>query len=629
VGYARNFSVFDREDQLRLVRSVIEELNLSSKQFTPETILRKISMAKNMFISPDELGDTRDPLTERAARVYETYQQRMLENNVMDFDDLLVNPIRLFEQNAQVLSNYQQRFRYILVDEYQDTNRTQYLFLKSLAHKHRNLCVVGDDDQSIYRWRGADIENILNVEKDYPGCQVFRLEQNYRSTQNILKVANAVVRNNMRRHHKALWTEKDAGEKVCIYDFDDQTAESQFIVRSIREELHKNARNFSDFVVLFRTNAQSRVIEESLRNETIPYVIVGGLRFYERKEIKDILAYLRLICNTKDSVSFKRVINFPLRGIGDASVKKLESFAAENQISLYNAAGRVVEISNISERIKKSIFDFHQLIGKYKSLKDEFSAAELARALVDELAILRTLKEIGTEEALGRAENVRELLSAIAVRNNPDNGQISLDDFLEEVALITDIDTWDDRSNAVTLMTLHSAKGLEFPVVYVSGLEEGLFPLTRSFEAEEELEEERRLFYVGITRAREKLLLTWAHRRLRFGEYYNNLPSRFLEEIENDLVDRVSKCTSGRTGRFSGQQQHEYDYTDTMPKYEDMSQEPQIQISIGMRVRHAKFGIGKIIGIEGRHDETKVMVRFISAGDKKLVARYANLEIIS
>jgi DNA helicase-2/ATP-dependent DNA helicase PcrA len=629
IGYARNFSVFDREDQLRFIRGVMDELNISSTQYAPEAILRAIGSAKNMFVSPAEFADTaRDPVAEKAAAVYRRYQERMLDNNVMDFDDLLVNPLHLFQSDHIVLEKYQDRFKYILVDEYQDTNRTQYLFLKYLARKYRNLCVVGDDDQSIYRWRGADIQNILNVEKDYPECRIFRLEQNYRSTKNILEVANSVVKKNINRHPKALWTDRERGEQVHVSDLDDQIAEALFIVGSIREELHKNGRNFSDFAVLFRTNVQSRVLEEALRNAGTPYIIVGGVRFYERKEIKDILAYLRLICNPRDSISFKRVINFPLRGIGDASVAKLEEYAEERHLSLFEAAGKVREISRIADRIAANIEIFYQLITKYSSLKDEFSAAELARALVDEIGVLRTFKEVGTEEALGRAENVRELLSAVA--NNHDAQPVTLEEFLADVALISDIDSWDDRANAVTLMTLHSAKGLEFPVVYISGLEEGLFPLTRTFETEEELEEERRLFYVGITRAEAKLTLTWAHRRLRFGEYYNNLPSRFIEEIDASLLLRVKRQSFRQRRQDSRNTSHyDYDNVDVMPDYEDFSQEVAPALGVGMRVRHRKFGVGKIISTEGNGENQKLTVRFISAGDKKLVARYANLETLT
>ncbi|MFQ6112998.1 MAG: ATP-dependent helicase, partial [bacterium] len=504
LGFGRNFLIFDRQDQSNFIKDVMNEMNISPRQYPPEAILARITGAKNMYVRPDEYSSVaRDRFEETVALIYHQYQRKLKENNTMDFDDLLVNLIYLFEQFPQVLNKYQTRFNYILVDEYQDVNRTQYLLLRMIASKHRNLCVVGDDDQSIYRWRGADIRIILDFERDYPDCKVFHLEQNYRSTQNILNAANSVVKNNFRRHEKVLWTEKEFGEKVTAIVVDDEISESLTLAEIIKNELTQHGRNFCDFAVLYRTNAQSRVLEDALRTTGIPYVVVGGVRFYERKEIKDVLAYLRLVCNAQDSISFKRVINFPLRGIGESSVAKIAEFAQQQSISLFEAAGKVEKIATIAPRIRANIAEFHALISKYNSIKNEFSPGELARALVEEIGILRIFKEIGTEESLGRAENVRELLAAIADFAKKDK-KATLEDFLEEVCLITDIDTWDDKSNAVTLMTLHCAKGLEFPVVFITGLEEGLLPLARTFDSIDELEEERRLLYVGATRAKEK-----------------------------------------------------------------------------------------------------------------------------
>ncbi len=630
IGFDRNFLIFDRDDQIRFVKSVMKANHISEKQYAPDGVLSAINGAKNAFVSPAQYQTiAKNPFEETVAFVYGHYQREMKENNTMDFDDLLMNALYLFQEHADVLAHYQDKFKHILVDEYQDTNRTQYLLLNQLAAKHKNICVVGDDDQSIYRWRGADIENILNIERDYPGCKVFRLEQNYRSTKRILHVANSVVQHNVRRRHKALWTENDDGEKVTLVDLDDQISESLFVVSSIKDELHKNGRNFSDLVILYRTNAQSRVLEDALRTSGIPYVIVGGVRFYERKEVKDVLAYLRLICNPKDAISFKRVINFPLRGIGETSVAKLETFAEENSISLLDAAGRAAEIFTISGRIRKNIFDFAQMVRKYAALKTEFSPGELARAVVDEIGLLRTFKEIGTEESFGRAENVRELLSAIANYCNMHKSS-GLEHFLEEVTLISDIDTWDDRSNAVTLMTLHSAKGLEFPVVYITGLEEGLFPLTRTLDSNEELEEERRLFYVGATRAKEKLYLTWAARRLRYGEYFENLPSRFIKEIDQEFVLRENLR---RGFEQPGQRRHRRTNTreprvDVMPAYDDFSQDMP-QIYKGCEVKHGKFGIGKVVSIQGNGENMRLIVKFYDVGEKKLLVKYAKLEVLS
>ncbi len=630
IGYQSNFLIFDRDDQIRAIKSVLKEFHIADKEYTPDRIHNSISKAKNAFMSAGDFQkQANSAFEETVALVYAQYQKQLKQNNAMDFDDLLVNPIYLFEAEPAVLQRYQKRFRYILVDEYQDTNRTQYLFLNKLASLHKNLCVVGDDDQSIYRWRGADVKNILNIEKDYPGCAIFRLDQNYRSTKNILDAANSVVKNNVTRREKALWTDNERGDKVVLAELPDHLSEAMFVVVSVKKELQQHAGNFSDFVVLYRTNAQSRVLEDAFRNAGIPYNIVGGLRFYERKEIKDILAYLRLICNPSDFISFKRVINFPLRGIGESSVKKIEAFANEQQISRLAAAGRAEEITEISPRIRENFRKFHAMIEKYASLKDQFSAGELARVVVDEIGILRNLKEIGTEEAFIRSENIKELLSAI-VNFGQRNAEGGLEQFLEEVALVADVDSWDDRTNAVTLMTLHSAKGLEFPVVFVTGLEEGLFPLTRTFISDEELEEERRLFYVGATRAERKLHLSWAATRFRFGEHFQNLPSRFLGEIDEKLLERKSANISAgtRRGLTSSRRNQRNRDEDRMPAYEDFSQDGT-ELYLGCEVKHATFGLGKVIRKDGGGETMKITVRFYEAGEKRLLVKYANLEVIA
>ena len=627
LGYERNFLIFDRDDQLRFIKNVMTELNISHKHYNPDTIQARINGAKNLFIGPDEFNATaKEPIEETSALVYFHYQNLMKKNNAMDFDDLLVNPIYLFEQFPDVLEKYQEKFKYLLVDEYQDTNRTQYLLLKMLAAKHKNLCVVGDDDQSIYSWRGADIQNILSVEKDYANCSVFHLEQNYRSTQYILDVANCVVEKNSSRRKKKLWTDKGAGEKVAVLDIDDDISESVTIVKLIKEELQQNARNFCDFSILYRTNSQSRVLEDALRTSGIPYVIVGGVKFYARKEIKDVLAYLRLICNSRDSISFKRVVNFPLRGIGESSIGKLEQFARDADISMLEASGKVGKLETISQRIRNNIAEFHALINKYASLKDELSPGEIATSIVDEIGILKSFKEIGTEEATIRSENVRELLSAIANFQKLHNNA-TLDDFLQEVSLVTDIDTWDNKSNAVTLMTLHSAKGLEFPVVFIAGLEEGLFPLSRSFENTDDLEEERRLFYVGATRAMEKLYLTWSAQRMRFGETSRNMPSRFITEIDPEFTDRKDLRKYYDFKRRPSYRESHTPKADTMPAYEDFSQENSA-VYVGAEVKHSMFGLGKILNKEGQGENMKLTVNFYEVGKKKLMAKYANLEVL-
>ncbi|MFQ5636423.1 MAG: ATP-dependent helicase [bacterium] len=620
LGYSRNFSIYDREDQIRFVRSLMKQLNISTDQFSPEQVVRHISKAKSSFMNPDEYkSSARESLEQTVAYIYGHYQKGLVDNNTMDFDDLLVNPIYMFEKAPDVLKKYQEKFAYILVDEFQDTNRAQYIFLKRLASKSRNLCVVGDDDQSIYRWRGADIQNILNIEKDFPECQIFNLVQNYRSTQHILDAANSVVEHNLSRRKKTLWTEKNKGEKVTIFEVDDAAQETSMILQRIKEGMSNGAQNFSEFAILYRTNSQSRALEDAFRLENIPYKIIGGIRFYERKEIKDVLAYLQLICNPKDSISFKRVINFPLRGIGETSVAKIEHFAHEHSISLFEAARRVEEIASIATRTCKNIIEFGTLIEKYASLKEEFSAGELTRALIDEIGMLRSFKDIGTEEALMRAENVKELLSAIKITTS--DGK-RLEDFLEEVSLITDIDSWDQASNAVTLMTLHSAKGLEFPTVFIAGLEEGLFPLSRTYNDNDELEEERRLFYVGATRAQEKLYLSWASQRMRYGENFENLPSRFLNEIGKEFVERKNlKRNYTKPARYN---RPDYNYN-TRRSDEDYSQEV---LTVGTEVSHTTFGVGRVTAIAGRGENTKVTIKFYELGEKKLVVKYANLKII-
>lgn len=625
LGYGRNFSIFDREDQKRFVKSVMTEMNISTKEFAPEVILGKISGAKNTFVSPQEYQSIAvEPIEQTAAVVYVQYQLLLKKNNTMDFDDLLVNPILLFEKNRDLLEKYQDRFRHVLVDEFQDTNRSQYLLLKMLTVKHGNLCAVGDDDQSIYGWRGADIQNILNLEKDFPDCEVFRLEQNYRSTQNILSMAHSVISNNKRRREKRLWTEKGPGEKVLLCEIEDGLMEARNTVDLIKTELLTNGRNFNDFAILYRTNAQSRVLEDVLRMNRVPYVVVGGMKFYERREIKDVLAYLRLICNPRDAISFTRVINYPLRGIGETSVTKIADFARENDLSMFEAARDVESISAISPRIRGNIAEFYELVAKYSALRTELSASELTQALVDEIGILRTFKEIGTIEAQMRTDNVKELLSALAMFTKTKQ-EASLHSFLEEVALVADVDTWDDKSNCVTLMTLHSAKGLEFPVVFLTGLEEGLFPLSRSLMDKEELEEERRLFYVGATRAREKLCLSWAANRMIYGENKRNVPSRFLKEVDEEFIDRQDMR---RPVYREARRTRTTDFSDYMPAYEDFSQEVPA-IEIGGEVSHSRFGDGKILKTEGRGENMKVTVDFYEGGVKKLVVKYANLEIRS
>jgi DNA helicase II / ATP-dependent DNA helicase PcrA len=624
IGYTSNFTIYDSSDQQTLIKSILKEWNLSTQMHSPKLIGFSISRAKNSMITPDEfVQDVNNPTDEIVAKVYKEYNRQLRRLNAMDFDDLLLKPLELFRLYPLVKEYYQDRFRYILVDEYQDTNRAQYLVLRELADKYKNICVVGDDDQSIYRWRGADLRNILDFEKDYPKCAQFRLEQNYRSTPSILGLAHSVVTRNTERHEKKLWTDKKDGDLVSIVTAYDAPEEARMIVDKISREFRKGDRKFGDFSILYRINAQSRSLEDGLRAESIPYIIVGGTKFYERKEIKDVLAYLRVLINPTDEISLKRIINYPVRGIGEASISKIDVFAREQKITFLDALKRATDVPKLQTRTKERLGTLARLLEKYTTLLDHVSPSELVTSLVEELGILRQFKDEATIESATRAENVRELLQAIHEFTISGDDDSSLETYLQQVSLITDIDRWDDRSNAVTLMTLHAAKGLEFPVVFISGLEEGLFPLSRSTEDPRDLEEERRLFYVGATRAKEKLYLFWSKNRKRFGES-KSYKSRFLKEVDGRFVALEESSAIRRAKQAQTQTNWNYN---PMPSYEDESQE-YIELNIGMRVKHQKFGKGTILSIEASSGGPKVVVNFDLYGRKRLVMPYAKLEIL-
>jgi len=626
LGYSSNFAIYDESDQLAVLKQVVTDLKLSMQEFSPKMLSYRISNAKNRLALPNDLHEQAEtPLDEIVARVYQLYQNRLLELNAMDFDDLLIKPIELFERFPLVAEYYQDKFHYLLVDEYQDTNHAQYILLKILAAKHRNIAVVGDDDQSIYRWRGADIRNILDFEKDYPDCKKYHLEQNYRSTGKILAAAHSVVKNNRQRHPKELWTNKPDGEDVCLLEVENDLAEARIVVNKLIREFKQGPRNFGDFAVLYRTNAQSRVIEEALRSESVPYLIVGGVKFYERKEVKDVLAYLRLLSNPADAISFRRIVNYPARGIGEATINKLEEFARQHHLTIVEALNRASTIDSIQPRIREEISAFAQLISKYTLLKQELSPAELAAALVDEVGIARDLKQEGTLDSINRMENVRELLLAIAEFSAKNGRTSTLDDYLQQVSLTTDLDSLTDRTNAVTLMTLHSAKGLEFPIVFIVGMEEGLFPLSRSITDPPALEEERRLFYVGATRAKEKLYLTWSRFRRRFGDGMQSVPSRFIKELDPETTHLESSLHSVRAERRRPISDDAFDAP--MPDYADQSQESN-EYRIGMRVMHEIFGKGTILKIDPSGAQAKILVLFDTAGKRRLILPYAKLEIL-
>jgi DNA helicase-2/ATP-dependent DNA helicase PcrA len=641
LGFSRNFTIYDTEDSLNLVKNIQHTLNINTQQFKPKAVYSKISSAKNKLIYPDEFeSNARDLFTQEAARVYLEYQKLLKQNNAMDFDDLLLKPIELFEKHPKTLSKYQDRFRFLLVDEYQDTNRAQYKLIKMIAQQYKNICVVGDDAQSIYRFRGAEIQNILDFEKDFSDSKVFRLEQNYRSSGLILSAAGQVIKNNINRIEKNLWTENALGDPITVTVCADERDEGRKIVDSIKTEIGERKLDFKNVAVLYRTNAQSRSIEDAFRKYGIPYVIVGGVEFYKRREIKDILGYLKLLVNPHDNISFLRVVNYPSRGIGDVTIHQLETFAKKNNLSFLKTAIKSADIPELSPKTAERLLHFALMMKKYQTLMQNLSASELSRTLVEEIGILREFKEEGTVESLARWENVQELLSAITEFCTDKEGA-TLESFLQEVTLVSQIDKWDDTHNVVTLMTLHSAKGLEFDIVFISGLEEGLFPIYNSILDSAELEEERRLFYVGMTRAKKKLFLSYATTRNRFGEPAFSTPSRFIKEVDSSLIcnkedkylesnrtqiTSVSRIYSPVPKKKKIQTEESY-FNQKFPDYENESQIPA-QLNVGNFVQHSIFGRGKILHLSGSGANVKVEVDFDNIGRKYLLLKYASLRLL-
>lgn len=546
IGYNRNFTIIDSSEQLTLMKRILKELNIDPKKYDPRSILGTISQAKNSLQTPQDFAKMQGSYYEEiAAKCYAAYQKELQYNQCMDFDDLIMNTIRLFEEHPDSLTYYQNKFHYIHVDEYQDTNHAQYTLVNLLAGRFRNLCVVGDADQSIYGWRGADMQNILDFEKDYPDAAVILLEQNYRSTKNILSAANQVIENNSNRKPKNLWTENKEGNKITYYRADNERDETRFIVDRMQEEIRSNHRNYGDFAILYRTNAQSRVMEETLLKANIPYKMVGGHKFYDRKEIKDILAYLNVLANPQDSISFERIVNSPKRGIGPGSIEKLRSFASLHEWPLLEAAQNV-DLANIGGKAGQQLGAFGEMIQEVTQMIPYLTVTELTKEVLDRSGYLEDLKIQNTLEAQARIENLEEFLTVTQEfdkqfeqqnEEDADAPEEKLTVFLNDLALVSDIDNLEEDASQVTLMTLHAAKGLEFPVVFLIGLEEGVFPLSRALMEESELEEERRLAYVGITRAEEALYLTNAFSRTLYGRTQYNRPSRFVEEIDQELLE--------------------------------------------------------------------------------------------
>ena len=626
LGFSRNFSIYDDQDQERLLKTILQELGIDEKTLKAKAVAVAIDRAKNRGLWPDQLDDG-DYHTEQITRIYALYQERLQQANALDFSDLLMQTVRLLEDHPGVLEKYRQRFHYILVDEFQDTNQVQYRLVHLLASGHGNLCVVGDDDQSIYRWRGAEVGNILGFERDYPGCETIRLEQNYRSTSTILDAAGAVVAHNAGRKVKKLWTEKAAGEGVTLETLPDDLEEGRYLAGEINR-LKNSGRRLRDIAVFYRTNAQSRVIEEALRNERIPYVMFGGMKFYSRMEVKDILAYLRILSNPADSVSARRIINVPARGIGNVTVDKIAPFETESG-GFLPACRRALERGALKGAAGTKVRAFADLLDDFRQRARQTPYPQLASELIEETGYGPQLRAERTEEGRNRLDNLEQLLAGMEEHFASEG---TLEEYLEQVALITDVDSYDPSLDRVTLMTLHSAKGLEFPMVFMVGMEEGLFPHSRSANGQEELEEERRLCYVGMTRAMEKLYLTHARRRRIFGDYQFNPPSRFLGEIPAKLLDQpasggLHKVASHNLASLF--EQVEPDFSDEDPFIDDevrIVPDAEEGLRIGLQVRHVKFGVGTVRRIEGQGDNQKVTVYFHRIGPKKLLVKFAGLE---
>lgn len=639
LGYNRNFTILDSTDQQSVIKSILKDKNMDPKKYDPRAILGTISSAKNELITPEEYAKTAgDYFSQKVSDVYTEYQRRLRKNNALDFDDLIMTTITLFIRVPEVLEYYQRKFQYIHVDEYQDTNRAQYMLVKLLAQRFQNLCVVGDSDQSIYRWRGADITNILSFEKDYPRASVILLEQNYRSTKKILLAANMVIQNNMNRKPKNLWTENPEGNKIMYYRADSEQGEAQFVIGKIQEQL-RNGRKLSDIAILYRTNAQSRVIEESFLKSNIDYSIVGGIKFYDRKEIKDILAYLRLISNPDDDISLQRIINVPKRAIGSTSIDKIANFATMHDLSMFQAL-ETIEMIGLSPKAEKAAAEFRNLVSNYTHQQEYLSVTELVEEVLDKTGYRDMLKAEKSLESQSRLENIDEFLTVTKSFEESSEDK-SLVAFLTDLALVADIDRLDDdgekKTDFVTLMTLHSAKGLEFPVVFLIGMEEGVFPHSRSLMEEDEMEEERRLAYVGITRAEEELFITNAQMRTLFGRTNMNPESRFIKEIPADLVeDAVPKVrrpapTSGSRPAPASGGRPAASARPSMPTRGAVSRPVAaasggegIDWKVGDKAQHGKWGTGTVVSVKGSGEGTELDIAFPSpTGIKRLLAKFA------
>jgi DNA helicase-2/ATP-dependent DNA helicase PcrA len=632
LGYARGFSIYDEADSLGVVKEALRRHNVDPKSEDPRRLRWRIDQWKNAGVLPHQAEASAGDFEERrAAALYATYQKLLGEAGALDFNDLLLLTVQLFERFPDVLGWYRRRFQYVMVDEYQDTNRVQYKLIHQLAGEHRNLCVVGDPDQSIYAWRGADLRNILDFERDYPDAKVVKLERNYRSTRPILEGASGVVANNQARRERGLYTEREGGQPIRLFEAMDDREEAQFVVREIVSAVREQGRRFGDFAIFYRTNAQSRSFEDELLGYNVPYVVVGGVRFYDRAEVKDALAYLRLLRQPADSAALRRIVNKPARGIGKTTVEAAEREAELQGVPLLEGLKRFAE-SEAGARVAPKIARFVDLLGALTREVQGASPSEAIPRVLEKSGYLADLEREGGPEAEARLENLRELVAAAQdfERENAeirDDERSLLDRFLDNVSLVSDLDEYDRRDSVVSLMTAHSAKGLEYPVVYLSGMEEGIFPHANSQRDEAKLEEERRLCYVGMTRAMERLTLSCAQQRFRFGSRSFGVPSRFLAEIPPDVVERVASRFSSMQAPAPmrtrptppGERNYDYSYAQDSPA--------EGSVAPGLRVRHPHFGTGVVLQVSGQGPSQKLKVRFERAGVKTLVLRYANLEL--
>lgn len=629
IGYKRDFVIYDTSDQRTLIKTCLKELDIDEKTVTPKFVSAKISEAKNDLISAEKYEEMNfgDYQLKHVCRIYSLYQKKLKQNNAMDFDDLILKAIELLSNNDEVLEYYQSKFKYVLVDEYQDTNKAQYKLVNMIASGYGNLCVVGDIDQSIYGWRGADIRNIRDFEKDYKNAKVIKLEQNYRSSKVILDAANAVIQNNSGRKPKNLWTAQPDGNPIKYYMGQNEYDEGRYVADQIRSLQHREGREYSEFAILYRTNAQSRVFEECLMREGVPYKIVGGHKFYDRREIKDALCYLRLIQNTKDDVSLMRVINTPKRGIGAKSLEAIAVYAVENEISMYEAIEEMMEGGLVPKRALSGLTEFMKAVQPYVNGKDDMTVSEVLEGVLRESGYEAELVLDQTIESKSRLENLKELVN-VTMEFSSRAESARLEDFLAEVSLMSDIDGLKEEEEGVLLMTLHSAKGLEFPVVFLVGMEEGIFPTGRSLDDDEGMEEERRLAYVGITRAEEQLYVSHAYLRNQYGKTNVNLVSRFIEEIPSGLID------SG-TAEIAKRKASELKYKETMvkgfhlPKARETKAVEDGSLKPGTKVLHKSFGEGTVITKTGEGEKAVVTIAFNKKGIKKLQVGMAPLEIIS